>query len=29
MIAFRDGPSGRRAGQAAGPDVEEVLNGLA
>jgi hypothetical protein len=29
MITSDDGPSGRRAGQAAGPDVEEVLNGLA
>src|SRR3712207_1877238 len=27
-ITFRDGPSGRRAGLAAGPDVDEVIRTL-
>lgn len=27
-IVFRDGPSGRRAGLAAGPDVSEVIDGI-
>ncbi len=27
-IVFRDGPTGRRAGLAAGPDVWEVIGGL-
>ncbi len=28
LIVFRDGPSGRRAGVAGGPDVWEVIGGL-
>jgi hypothetical protein len=28
LIAFRDGPSGRRAGLVGGPDVWEVIGGL-
>lgn len=27
-VTFRDGPSGRRAGLVAGPDVDEVIRGL-
>ncbi len=29
LVVFRDGPSGRRAGLAGGPDVWEVIGGLA
>jgi hypothetical protein len=28
LIVFRDGPSGRRAGLAGGPDVREVIGGV-
>jgi hypothetical protein len=28
LVAFRDGPSGRRAGLVGGPDIWEVVGGL-